>query len=53
LEKATTIAVVGLSTNVTKAAHAVPAFLPAAGFRVIPVHAAYSRITKTRQVAST
>lgn len=38
LEQATTIAVVGLSTNETKAAHAVPAFLQAAGFRVIPVH---------------
>lgn len=38
LEMATTIAVVGLSTNETKAAHAVPAFLQAAGFRVIPVH---------------
>jgi uncharacterized protein len=38
LEKATTIAVVGLSTNDTKAAHAVPAFLQAVGFRVIPVH---------------
>lgn len=38
LEKAATIAVVGLSTNETKAAHAVPAFLQAAGFRVIPVH---------------
>ncbi len=37
LEQATTIAVVGLSTNETKAAHAVPAFLQAAGFRVIPV----------------
>lgn len=38
LKKATTIAVVGLSTNETKAAHAVPAFLQAAGFRVIPVY---------------
>jgi predicted CoA-binding protein len=38
LEKATTIAVVGLSTNDTKAAHAVPVFLQAIGFRVIPVH---------------
>jgi predicted CoA-binding protein len=35
LEKVATIAVVGLSTNETKAAHAVPAFLQAAGFRVI------------------
>jgi uncharacterized protein len=38
LEKASIIAVVGLSTNDTKAAHAVPAFLQAVGFRVIPVH---------------
>jgi predicted CoA-binding protein len=37
-EKAATIAVVGLSTNDTKAAHAGPAFSQAVGFRVIPVH---------------
>ncbi len=36
LEKAATIAVVGLSTNDTKAAHAVPAFLQAVGFPVHP-----------------
>jgi predicted CoA-binding protein len=38
LEKSATIAVVGLSTNEAKAAHAVPAFLQAIGYRVIPVH---------------
>jgi predicted CoA-binding protein len=37
-EKAAIIAVVGFNTNETKAAHVVPAFLQAAGFRVIPVH---------------
>jgi uncharacterized protein len=38
LEESATIAVVGLSTNEAKAAHAVPAFLQAIGYRVIPVH---------------
>lgn len=38
LEQSATIAVVGLSTNEAKAAHAVPAFLQAIGYRVIPVH---------------
>jgi predicted CoA-binding protein len=38
LESASTIAVVGLSRDPAKAAHAVPASLQAAGFRIIPVH---------------
>jgi uncharacterized protein len=38
LEGSLTVAVVGLSTNPDKAAHAVPAFLQQVGFRVIPVH---------------
>lgn len=38
LRNASTIAVVGLSTNPEKAAHAVPAAMQMAGFRVIPVH---------------
>jgi|SRR5438067_3204401 len=38
LAAANTIAVVGLSRNPDKAAHAVPASLQAAGFRIIPVH---------------
>jgi len=38
LKAAKTIAVVGLSRNPAKAAHAVPAAMQAAGFRVIPVH---------------
>jgi predicted CoA-binding protein len=38
LAAANTIAVVGLSRNPAKAAHAVPANLQAAGFRIIPVH---------------
>jgi uncharacterized protein len=33
-----TIAVVGLSTDPAKAAHAIPAALQSAGYRVIPVH---------------
>jgi len=38
LTAANTIAVVGLSRDPRKAAHAVPASLQAAGFRIIPVH---------------
>lgn len=38
LSAANTIAVVGLSRDPAKAAHAVPAALQAAGFRIIPVH---------------
>jgi uncharacterized protein len=38
LAKADTIAVVGLSRDPAKAAHAVPAALHAAGFRIIPVN---------------
>src|SRR6266540_3412685 len=38
LERSTVVAVVGLSTNPSKAAHSVPAALQAAGFRIIPVN---------------
>jgi predicted CoA-binding protein len=38
LERSTTVAVVGLSRHPNKAAHAVPAMLAAAGFRIIPVN---------------
>jgi uncharacterized protein len=38
LERSRTVAVVGLSRNPGKAAHAVPAGLRAAGFRIIPVN---------------
>lgn len=38
LESARTIAVVGASTNPTKAAHRIPAALISAGYRVIPVN---------------
>lgn len=38
LERARTVAVVGLSTEPHKAAHRVPAQLQQRGFRVIPVH---------------
>lgn len=38
LERATTIAVVGASTDPAKAAHRVPGILIRAGFNVIPVH---------------
>jgi predicted CoA-binding protein len=38
LSDAETIAVVGLSRDPAKAAHAVPASMQAAGFRIIPVH---------------
>src|SRR5437763_560837 len=42
LASANTIAVVGLSRNPDRAAHAVPASLQAAGFRIIPVHPAHA-----------
>jgi len=38
LERATTVAVVGCSTDPTKAAHRIPAELADAGYTVIPVH---------------
>jgi predicted CoA-binding protein len=38
LEQSETVAVVGLSRDPWKAAHAVPASLRAAGFRIIPVN---------------
>jgi uncharacterized protein len=38
LEDFDTVAVVGLSTDPDKPAHAVPAALQVAGFRIIPVH---------------
>lgn len=38
LEAATTVAVVGMSTNPNKSAYAIPAGLQSAGFRVIPVN---------------
>lgn len=38
LDNAKTIAVVGLSTDPEKAAHRVPAYMQAHGYRIIPVH---------------
>lgn len=38
LSSAKTIAVVGCSTDPAKEAHAIPAYLKQAGYRVIPVH---------------
>ena len=38
LEQAATVAVVGMSTDPAKPAHAVPADLEQLGFRVIPIH---------------
>lgn len=51
LEDFAVIAVVGLSTNPGKAAHAVPAAMQAAGFRVIPVHPTASQILGERAYA--
>jgi predicted CoA-binding protein len=39
-----TVAVVGLSSNPDKTAHAVPAFLQSAGWRVIPVHPSATKL---------
>lgn len=38
LDAATTVAVVGMSTNPNKSAYGIPAALQSAGFRVIPVN---------------
>lgn len=38
LSEHSSVAVVGLSTDPAKAAHAIPAFLKSAGWRVVPVH---------------
>lgn len=38
IDNAKTIAVVGLSTDPGKAAHRVPAYMQAQGYRIIPVH---------------
>ena len=38
LESAQTVAVVGCSTNPSKAAHRIPSWLQAAGFTILPVH---------------
>lgn len=38
LEAAQTVAVVGCSTNASKAAHRIPSWLQAAGFTVLPIH---------------
>jgi|SRR5690242_4451464 predicted CoA-binding protein len=47
-----TIAVVGLSRYPEKAAHAVPAFLQSAGYRVIPVHPSAEEILGERAYRS-
>ena len=47
-----TIAVVGLSRDPSKAAHAIPARLQAAGFRIIPVNPWVERVLSERAYAS-
>lgn len=44
LEDFSVLTVFGLSTNPAKAAHAVPAAMQAAGFRIIPVHPSATEI---------
>jgi predicted CoA-binding protein len=52
LEDFDTVAVVGLSTDPTKAAHAIPAVLQRAGFRVIPVHPSATEVLGEKAYAS-
>lgn len=52
LEQATTVAVVGMSSNPNKAAYAIPAGLQASGFRVIPVNPSARTILGERARAS-
>jgi uncharacterized protein len=47
-----TIAVVGLSTDPAKAAHAVPAALQSSGYRIIPVHLSADKILGERAYPS-
>jgi uncharacterized protein len=51
LERSATLAVVGLSRDPDKAAHAVPASLQAAGFRVIPINPYADRVLDERAYA--
>lgn len=52
LEHATTVAVVGMSTDEDKAAHAIPISLRDAGYRIIPVHPEAEEIAGERTYAS-
>jgi predicted CoA-binding protein len=52
LERARTIAVVGLSGDPRKAAHAIPRQLQAAGYRVIPVNPNLDEVLGERSYAS-
>lgn len=52
LERATTVAVVGCSTDPTKAAHRIPAELQEAGYTVIPVHPSAEGILGVRAYRS-
>ena len=49
---ATTIAVVGASTNEAKPAHGIPAYLQSQGYRIIPVNPAADEIFGQPTVAS-
>jgi uncharacterized protein len=52
LERATTIAVVGMSTDEAKPSHGVPVSLRERGFRIIPVHPSAEEIAGERVYAS-
>lgn len=52
LEQATTIAVVGMSTDEDKASHTVPISLREAGYRIIPVHPDADEIAGEQAYAS-
>lgn len=52
LEQATTIAVVGMSTDEAKASHSVPVSLREAGYRIIPVHPTAEEIAGEKAYAS-
>lgn len=52
LEESQSVAVVGMSTDETKYAYAIPTFLQAAGFTVIPIHPTASEIAGVAAYAS-
>jgi uncharacterized protein len=51
LERSTTVAVVGISSNPAKAAFGIPAGLQAAGFRIIPVNPSADTVLGERAYA--
>ena len=52
LNESQTVAVVGMSTDESKYAHAIPTFLQAAGFTIVPIHPTASEIAGVKAYKS-